>query len=56
MPYVTDLGAVRPELRQQRLRGLLDGFSIVNGHEYAETVTIRIRPAAGPPSRARRWR
>jgi serine protease len=40
MPYVTDLG---PSCGQNFVNsgsaGLLDGFSIVEGHEYAETLT-----------------
>src|SRR5437660_5916241 len=40
MPYVTDLGASCGEnFVNPGSAGLLDGFSIVNGHEYAETLT-----------------
>src|SRR6266446_1660644 len=47
MPYVTDLGASCGEnFVNSGSAGLLDGFSIVNGHEYAETVTDQ-NPAGG---------
>ena len=47
MPYVTDLGASCGQNFVNRgSAGLLDGFSIVNGHEYAETVTDQ-NPAGG---------
>ncbi|HUE48097.1 MAG TPA: hypothetical protein VMO54_02755 [Steroidobacteraceae bacterium] len=40
MPYVTDLGAsCGQNFVNSGSAGLLDGFSIVNGHEYAETLT-----------------
>jgi serine protease len=45
MPYVTDLG---PSCGQNFVNGgsagTLDGFSIVNGHEYAETLTDQNPP------------
>ena len=43
MPYVTDLGA---SCGQGFVGGVLDGFSIVGGHEYAETITDQ-NPAGG---------
>ncbi len=47
MPYVTDLGASCGEnFVNAGSAGLDDGFSIVNGHEYAETVTDQ-NPAGG---------
>jgi len=47
MPYVTDLGAsCGQNFVNSGSAGLLDGFSIVNGHEYAETVTDQ-NPAGG---------
>ena len=47
MPYVTDLGASCGEdFVNSGSLGLLDGFSIVNGHEYAETLTDQ-NPAGG---------
>ncbi|HVB43817.1 MAG TPA: Ig domain-containing protein [Streptosporangiaceae bacterium] len=47
MPYVTDLGTSCGEnFVNSGSAGLLDGFSIVNGHEYAETVTDQ-NPAGG---------
>jgi serine protease len=47
MPYVTDLGASCGEnFVNSGSAGLLDGFSIVNGHEYAETLTDQ-NPAGG---------
>jgi serine protease len=47
MPYVTDLGTSCGEnFVNSGSLGLLDGFSIVNGHEYAETVTDQ-NPAGG---------
>ena len=47
MPYVTDLGASCGEnFVNGGSAGLLDGFSIVNGHEYAETLTDQ-NPAGG---------
>jgi serine protease len=40
MPYVTDLGASCGEnFVNSGSAGLMDGFSIVEGHEYAETLT-----------------
>jgi len=45
MPYVTDLGASCGEsFVNAGSAGLLDGFSIVNGHEYAETITDQNPP------------
>ena len=47
MPYVTDLGqSCGEDFVNSGAAGLLDGFSIVNGHEYAETVTDQ-NPAGG---------
>ena len=47
MPYVTDVGASCGEnFVNSGSAGTLDGFSIVNGHEYAETVTDQF-PAGG---------
>jgi serine protease len=47
MPYVTDLGAsCGQNFVNGGSAGLLDGFSIVNGHEYAETLTDQ-NPAGG---------
>jgi hypothetical protein len=47
MPYVTDLGTSCGEnFVNSGSAGLLDGFSIVNGHEYAETLTDQ-NPAGG---------
>ncbi len=47
MPYVTDLGASCGEnFVNFGSAGVLDGFSIVNGHEYAETITDQY-PAFG---------
>lgn len=47
MPYVTDLGAsCGQSFVNAGGAGLLDGFSIVNGHEYAETITDQ-NPAGG---------
>jgi len=47
MPYVTDLGTSCGEsFVNPGSAGLLDGFSIVNGHEYAETLTDQ-NPAGG---------
>ena len=43
MPYVYDLGA---SCGANSVVGVLDGFSIVEGHEYAETVTDQ-NPAGG---------
>ena len=37
---------LRPELRQLRHRGQPDGVTIVEGHEYAETITDQ-NPAGG---------
>jgi serine protease len=40
MPYVTDVGTSCGEnFVNAGSAGLLDGFSIVNGHEYSETIT-----------------
>jgi serine protease len=40
MPYVTDLGqSCGQNFVNPGSAGLLDGFSIVNGHEYAETLS-----------------
>ena len=40
MPYVLDLGAsCGQNFVNSGTAGTLDGFSIVNGHEYAETIT-----------------
>ncbi len=47
MPYVTDMGSsCGQNFVNSGGAGLLDGFSIVNGHEYAETVTDQ-NPAGG---------
>jgi hypothetical protein len=47
MPYVTDLGAsCGQSFVNAGSAGLDDGFSIVNGHEYAETITDQ-NPAGG---------
>jgi serine protease len=47
MPYVTDAGASCGEnFINAGSAGLLDGVSIVNGHEYAETITDQ-NPAGG---------
>ena len=45
MPYVTDAGASCGEnFVNNGSKGVLDGFSIVNGHEYAETLTDQNPP------------
>ena len=45
MPYVTDLGqSCGQNFVNSGSAGTLDGFSIVNGHEYAETVTDQNPP------------
>ncbi len=47
MPYVLDLGAsCGQNFVNAGTAGTLDGFSIVNGHEYAETITDQ-NPAGG---------
>ncbi|MBQ4854991.1 hypothetical protein IMW82_09945 [Rhodanobacter sp. B2A1Ga4] len=47
MPYVYDMGTSCGEnFVNSGTQGLVDGFSIVNGHEYAETVTDQ-NPAGG---------
>jgi hypothetical protein len=47
MPYVTDAGASCGEnFINPGTAGILDGVSIVNGHEYAETITDQ-NPAGG---------
>jgi serine protease len=47
MPYVTDVGASCGEnFVNAGSAGLDDGFSIVNGHEFAETITDQ-NPAGG---------
>jgi serine protease len=47
MPYVTDAGASCGEnFVNAGSAGLQDGISIVNGHEYAETITDQ-NPAGG---------
>jgi hypothetical protein len=47
MPYITDVGASCGEnFINSGSAGVLDGFSIVNGHEYAETITDQ-NPAGG---------
>ena len=47
MPYVTDMGAsCGQNFVNSGSAGLLDGFSIVEGHEYAETITDQ-NPAGG---------
>jgi serine protease len=47
MPYVTDLGgSCGEDFVNPGSAGLLDGFSIVNGHEYAETLTDQL-PVGG---------
>jgi PKD repeat protein len=43
MPYVTDLGT---SCGQSSISSVLDGFSLVGGHEYAETITDQ-NPAGG---------
>jgi len=43
MPYVTDMGT---SCGQSSVSSALDGFSIVGGHEYAETLTDQ-NPAGG---------
>jgi PKD repeat protein len=43
MPYVTDMGT---SCGQSSVSSVLDGFSIVGGHEYAETLTDQ-NPAGG---------
>jgi PKD repeat protein len=43
MPYVTDLGT---SCGQNFVKSVLDGFSLVGGHEYAETLTDQF-PAGG---------
>jgi serine protease len=46
MPYVTDVGASCGEnFVRSGQAGLLDGVSIVVGHEYAETITDQEPPA-----------
>src|SRR5207253_2075683 len=45
MPYVTDLGqSCGQNFVNSGSAGTLDGFSIVNGHEYAETITDQNPP------------
>jgi serine protease len=47
MPFVLDLGAsCGQNFVNSGTAGTLDGFSIVNGHEYAETITDQ-NPAGG---------
>jgi hypothetical protein len=47
MPYVHDMGAsCGQNFVNSGAQGAVDGFSIVNGHEYAETVTDQ-NPAGG---------
>ncbi|MGN6794654.1 MAG: hypothetical protein ACTHJW_19895 [Streptosporangiaceae bacterium] len=47
MPYVTDLGASCGEnFVNGGSQGIVDGFSIVLGHEYSETITDQL-PAFG---------
>jgi hypothetical protein len=47
MPYVTDLGQTCGEnFVNSGAQGVDDGFSIVGGHEYAETITDQL-PAFG---------
>ena len=47
MPYVLDLGAsCGQNFVNAGSAGTLDGFSIVNGHEYSETITDQ-NPAGG---------
>jgi serine protease len=47
MPYVLDLGAsCGQNFVNSGSAGTLDGFSIVNGHEYSETITDQ-NPAGG---------
>jgi hypothetical protein len=46
MPYVTDAGTSCGEDFVNGSNGLLDGFSIVEGHEYAETITDQF-PSGG---------
>jgi serine protease len=43
MPYVSDMGS---SCGASSVKGVLDGFSIVGGHEYAETITDQ-NPAGG---------
>src|SRR5256714_832377 len=45
MPYVTDAGTSRGQnFVNSGSAGTLDGFTIVNGHEYAETITDQNPP------------
>jgi serine protease len=45
MPYVLDLGAsCGQNFVNSGAAGTLDGFSIVNGHEYSETITDQNPP------------
>lgn len=39
LPYITDAGAACGQNFVNSIGGLLDGVSIVSGHEYAETIT-----------------
>jgi len=46
MPYVTDAGSSCGQGYVNGSAGVLDGFSMVEGHEYAETITDQ-NPAGG---------
>ncbi|MBV1776418.1 PKD domain-containing protein [Burkholderiaceae bacterium DAT-1] len=46
MPYVADAGSSCGQNYVNKTSGALDGFSLVEGHEYAETVTDQ-NPAGG---------
>jgi serine protease len=46
LPYVTDMGTSCGQNFVNKTNGLLDGVSIVEGHEYAETITDQF-PAGG---------
>ena len=54
MPYVLDLGtSCGQNFVNSGSAGTLDGFSIVNGHEYSETITDQ-NPAGGWTNRTQR--
>jgi hypothetical protein len=42
MPYLTDVDVCGTNSVNAGSAGTLDGFSIVNGHEYAETITDQV--------------
>lgn len=42
MPYVNDMNCGQGSVNGNSAQGNLDGFSIVEGHEYAETITDQI--------------